>query len=174
MAIVTIDCIELMTAVVRGGILPPKINDVVFGSNNNVWCKKQKLALARVIRSAASICLESDECGVRCSEIGDSCVVSMTLDNGSAAKLLLPSGLVTSFKVEMWHGATMELLHTSVSSDNSGGAPLIQGGLSLALALGHKDDDVPRWSPNGWALNRVTGTPQDSIQVISIIIKFSS
>ncbi|KAK6135856.1 hypothetical protein DH2020_030403 [Rehmannia glutinosa] len=104
------------------------------------------------------------ECGVTFSNVGDSYVVRLALDNGSAAKLILPNGLITSFKAQMWHGATMELLHTTVStSENGGGGAVIQGGLSLALAF--ENDAGVSWSPNAWALHRVNGTPQDSIQV---------
>ncbi|CAK9155754.1 unnamed protein product [Ilex paraguariensis] len=53
--------------------------------------------------------------GVTFSAIGDSCVVRMGLENGSVATLMLPSGLITSYKAPMWHGSTLELLHTSVS-----------------------------------------------------------
>jgi hypothetical protein len=46
---------------------------------------------------------------------GDSCVAKMGLENGNTAILMLPSGLITSYKTPMWHGGTVELLHTSVS-----------------------------------------------------------
>lgn len=100
--------------------------------------------------------------GVTFTGIGNSCVVRMELENGTAANLMLPSGLITSFKAQMWHGGTVELLHTSVSeSENS--AAVVQGGLSLALGCG--SDAGVSWSPNAWALNQVNGTPQESIQV---------
>ncbi|KAI3474580.1 hypothetical protein Pfo_029582 [Paulownia fortunei] len=108
--------------------------------------------------------LESEfrACGVTFSGIGDSCVLRMALENGTAANLMLPSGLITSFKAQMWHGGTMELLHTSVSARENGGA-VIQGGLSLAL--GCENDAGVSWSPNAWVLHQVNGTPQHSIQV---------
>ncbi|KAK8508783.1 hypothetical protein V6N12_034887 [Hibiscus sabdariffa] len=55
--------------------------------------------------------------------IGDNCVAKMGLDSGSRATLMLPSGLITSYKVLMWHGGTVELLHTSVSGDVEGIIP---------------------------------------------------
>lgn len=108
--------------------------------------------------------------GVSFTGIGDSCVVRMELDNGTAANLMLPSGLITSFKAQMWHGATMELLHTSVSQgENSDSAAVIRGGLSLALLCEINDSGVS-WSPSVWTLNQVRGTPQESIQVSSVHI----
>ncbi|XP_057782356.1 protein NDH-DEPENDENT CYCLIC ELECTRON FLOW 5 [Salvia miltiorrhiza] len=104
-----------------------------------------------------------ERCGVSFTGIGDGCVVSMELDNGTAAKLMLPTGLVTSFKPQMWHGATMELLHTSVSQTQDAVVPLIRGGFSLGLAC--QNDDGFSWSPHAWELHQVTGTPQESIQV---------
>ncbi|KAH6812578.1 hypothetical protein C2S51_026340 [Perilla frutescens var. frutescens] len=101
--------------------------------------------------------------GVSFTGIGDSCVVGMELDNGTAAKLMLPSGLITSFKPQMWHGGTMELLHTSVSE-----SAVIQGGLSLALRchiINEEDADANSWSPNAWTLHQLTGTPHDSFQL---------
>lgn len=103
--------------------------------------------------------------GVSFTGIGESCVMRMELDNGTAANLMLPSGLITSFKAQMWHGATMELLHTSVSQgEDSDSAAVIRGGLSLAL-LCEIDDSGVSWSPSVWTLHQVRGTPQESIQV---------
>ena len=45
---------------------------------------------------------------------------------------MLPSSLITSYKTPMWHGGTVELLHTSVSKGENGGA-VIQAGVSLAF-----------------------------------------
>lgn len=104
--------------------------------------------------------------GVSFSSIGDEgCVVRMCLDNGSSTSLMLPSGLITSFKAAMWHGGSLELLHTLVSaSDNSDGDGVsVRGGLSLDLSC--EDDAGVSWSPNAWNLNQVRGTPRDSIQV---------
>ncbi|XP_004296860.1 PREDICTED: uncharacterized protein LOC101315227 [Fragaria vesca subsp. vesca] len=53
--------------------------------------------------------------GVIFKGIGDDCVAKMSLDNGSKAILMLPSGLITSYKATLWHGGTAELLQSSVS-----------------------------------------------------------
>ncbi|KAK4490651.1 hypothetical protein RD792_001342 [Penstemon davidsonii] len=112
---------------------------------------------------------ELGERGVTFSEIGDgSCVVKMALENGSASKLMLPSGLITSYKPQMWHGGTMELLHTSVDSRGELNEVVIQGGLSLSLSFGCENIDAAEgvlWSPNEWTLHQVKGTPQESIQL---------
>lgn len=99
--------------------------------------------------------------GVTFSGISDSCVIKMALENGSVANVMLPSGLITSFKVPMWHGGIVELLHTTVSEGDNGGAD-IQGGISLAFNC---QNDRGSWCPNIWALHQVKGNPQESIQV---------
>lgn len=112
---------------------------------------------------------ELKEQGVTFTDIGNDCVVKMALENGNAAKLMLPSGLITSFRAQMWHGGTVELLHTSVSREEN--PTVIQGGLSLALAL--ENDAGVSWSPNGWDLYQIKGDPQESIQVRSFIVFFA-
>lgn len=101
------------------------------------------------------------EHGVTLSDISGSSVVKMTLENGSVAKVMLPIGLITSYKPLMWHGGTMELLHTSVSEGESGEA-LIHGGVSLSFTC---DSNGISWSPTTWVLRQVKGNPQESIQV---------
>uniref|UniRef100_A0A0F7GYH6 NDH-dependent cyclic electron flow 5 n=1 Tax=Hypseocharis bilobata TaxID=253189 RepID=A0A0F7GYH6_9ROSI len=103
--------------------------------------------------------------GVTFEDIGDSCVAKMELENGSKASLMLPSGLITSYKAHMWHMGSLELLHTTVA-EGEDGAPLIQGGISLALSCGSDDDgDQDSWSPTTWSLLDVRGSPTDSIQI---------
>ncbi|CAN4096704.1 unnamed protein product [Withania somnifera] len=100
--------------------------------------------------------------GVTFTRVNDSCVVRMTLENASIANLMLPSGLITSYKAQMWHGGTMELLHTTVS-EGQNGSPVIEGGVSLACNC--ENDEGLLWSPSSWALHEVKGDPQGSIQV---------
>ncbi|XP_059292240.1 protein NDH-DEPENDENT CYCLIC ELECTRON FLOW 5 [Lycium ferocissimum] len=100
--------------------------------------------------------------GVTFTGVNESCVVRMALENGSIANLMLPSGLITSYKAQMWHGGTMELLHTTVSQGQDGSA-VIEGGVSLACNC--ENDEGLSWSPSSWALHQVKGDPQGSIQV---------
>ncbi|OMO62326.1 hypothetical protein CCACVL1_22894 [Corchorus capsularis] len=86
----------------------------------------------------------------------------MGLENGSTATVMLPSGLITSYKAPMWHGGSVELLHTSVSEGDEGEA-VIQGGVSLALNC--EDDDEVSWSPSNWTLRDISGNSKDSIKV---------
>lgn len=101
--------------------------------------------------------------GVSFAEIGESCVVRMRMENGSLTTLMLPSGLITSYKARMWHGGTVELLHTNVADGGDGNA-VIQGGVSLGLMLGI-EDGMNKWSPKTWVLHDVKGSPQEFIQV---------
>ncbi|KAF9587473.1 hypothetical protein IFM89_003412 [Coptis chinensis] len=56
---------------------------------------------------------------------------------------MLTSGLITAYKAHMWHGTTLEVLHTIVS-EGEGGAAVIQGGMFLDF----------RWSPMKALFNR--------------------
>ncbi|XP_065854284.1 protein NDH-DEPENDENT CYCLIC ELECTRON FLOW 5 [Euphorbia lathyris] len=105
--------------------------------------------------------------GVTFQEIGNNSIAKMSLENGSTANLMLPNGLITSYKARMWHGGTMELLQTSVSAGEDD-RPIIQGGVSLAFRFGN-DDEIP-WSPSSWSVHSITGTPQDSVKVELISI----
>ncbi|URD99584.1 hypothetical protein MUK42_31113 [Musa troglodytarum] len=100
--------------------------------------------------------------GVTFEAIGDSCVVKMGLVNGSVASLMLPCGLITSYKPYMWHGSTFEVLHTTVS-EGDGGAAVVRGGVSMDFKIGG-DGSIP-WSPSSWSLQSVRGSPEKSIQV---------
>ncbi|KAL5567465.1 hypothetical protein UlMin_024040 [Ulmus minor] len=100
--------------------------------------------------------------GVTFEGIGDDCVAKMGLENGSSAILMLPSGLITSYKAAMWHGGTDEMLQSSVAAEEDGGAA-VQGGVSLALDIASSDG--VSWSPSYWALQNIRGNSQESIQV---------
>lgn len=108
--------------------------------------------------------------GATFDDIGDSYTVKMGLENGSAATLMLPSGLITSYKPMMWHGGVLEVLHTTVSEDEDGDGAVIQGGVSLAFKC--ESDGGLTWSPTTWALRNVTGSPEDSIQVCLVFSNF--
>ena len=104
--------------------------------------------------------------GVSFEGIGDSFVVKMVLENGSMASLMLPSGLITSYKPFMWHGARTEVLHTLVS-EGENGEVIIQGGVSMDLSC-VGDGGLP-WSSNKWALLDVRGSSEQSIQAWKIL-----
>ncbi|KAL8142858.1 hypothetical protein V2J09_015890 [Rumex salicifolius] len=102
--------------------------------------------------------------GVSFTALGESCVVNMVVENGSVAKLMLPSGLITSYKPRLWHGGSQEVLHTSVSNGGEDGDQVfVKGGVSLALGCEGKDGFS--WSPTHWALKDVRGNRTDGIQV---------
>lgn len=100
--------------------------------------------------------------GVSFASIGDGCVVKMKLENGSLASIMLPSGLITSYKAPMWHEGLLELLHTVVSEAEDGGG-VVQGGVSLAFKC--ESDEGVSWSPSNWTLYGVKGSPEEFIQV---------
>ncbi|XP_022966365.1 protein NDH-DEPENDENT CYCLIC ELECTRON FLOW 5 [Cucurbita maxima] len=97
--------------------------------------------------------------GVRFEGIGDECAAKLRLENGGSAIVMFPSGLITSYKSPMWHGGSLELLHSSVCEDENGDV-IVRGGVSLALDCGSiRLDDVC------WTLHDVKGNPRESIQV---------
>lgn len=100
--------------------------------------------------------------GAAFEAIGDDCVVKMGLEEGSTANMLLPSGLITSYKPTMWHGGRAEVLHTLVSEDQNGEA-VVQGGVSMDLKCA--SDGGFAWSPTTWALQDVRGSSDKFIQV---------
>lgn len=101
--------------------------------------------------------------GVTFEGIGDELVAKLRLENGGSAILMLPSGLITSYKSPMWHGGSIEILHSSVSeSEENGGGGVVRGGVSVALAFDCGDN---RFDAVSWALHDVRGNPSDSIQV---------
>ncbi|CAN6322612.1 unnamed protein product [Urochloa humidicola] len=104
--------------------------------------------------------------GVGFEPVGGSCAVKMALSNGSVAHLLLPSGLVTSYKPAVWHGTVTEVLHTNVA-EGPGGRAVVRGGVSVDLrCAAAAAGGAGRWSPNGaWSLRDVRGNPTTSIEI---------
>ncbi|XP_027358632.1 protein NDH-DEPENDENT CYCLIC ELECTRON FLOW 5 [Abrus precatorius] len=101
--------------------------------------------------------------GVTFEAVGDNCIAKMELKNGSIATMMLPSGLITSYKTPMWHGGKVELLHTAVSEGEYGDA-IIQGGVSLNFKF-QTDDGELSFSPTNWVLHKINGNPKESIKV---------
>lgn len=110
--------------------------------------------------------------GVSFQGVGDSCAVKMVMENGSVATLMLPSGLITSYKPIMWHGATFEVLHTTVSEGEAGEA-VVRGGVSMDFKIHAGGCSIP-WSSNHWSLQSVRGSPENSIEACNYILMSSS
>ncbi|XP_030463810.2 protein NDH-DEPENDENT CYCLIC ELECTRON FLOW 5 [Syzygium oleosum] len=104
--------------------------------------------------------------GVAFEAIGDDCVARLSLDDGSSAVLMLPRGLVTSYKAPMWHGARMELLQTVVSEGEDGGGAEVRGGVCVDVSVeGDGEGGRVSWRPRDWAVRDVRGNSGDSVQV---------
>ncbi|KAG9452062.1 hypothetical protein H6P81_004966 [Aristolochia fimbriata] len=100
--------------------------------------------------------------GASFAGLGEGCVVKMKTENGSAARLMLPSGLITSYKPQMWHGGSMEVLHTSVSEGGDGGT-VVRGGVSVGFKC--ETQEGQPWFPSNWSLYDVRGDSETSIEV---------
>lgn len=92
--------------------------------------------------------------GATFEDIGETCVAKLKLDNGSSANVMLTRGMVTSYKVKVWHGGKVELLHTWVEQEQE---VVIRGGVSSAFSL--SDDS------NEWSLHGITGDSENCVQV---------
>ena len=110
----------------------------------------------------------SGHAGVTFEGVEDSCIAKMELKNGSIVTMMLPSGLITSYKAPMWHGGKLELLHTNVSEGEYGDA-IIQGGVSLNFNFQTHDDGEFSWSPTNWLLHKIQGNANEYIQVCFLI-----
>ncbi|KAF8007362.1 hypothetical protein BT93_K1382 [Corymbia citriodora subsp. variegata] len=116
--------------------------------------------------SADYLASEFSRRGVTFEAIGDDCVAKLSLDDGSSAVLMLPYGLVTSYKVPMWHGAKMELLQTVVSEGADSGGAEVRGGVCVDVGVeGEGEDGRVSWRPRDWTVRDVRGSSGDSVQV---------
>ncbi|XP_076898236.1 protein NDH-DEPENDENT CYCLIC ELECTRON FLOW 5-like [Bidens hawaiensis] len=102
--------------------------------------------------------------GASFTSLGNSCVVKLRLNNGSSATVMLPSGLVTSYKAPMWHGGLLELLHTNVSEDGDGDGDgvVIRGGVSVEFRC---EGSGVGWCPSVWDVWSVGGSLDESVRV---------
>uniref|UniRef100_A0A0F7H058 NDH-dependent cyclic electron flow 5 n=1 Tax=Goodyera fumata TaxID=1390594 RepID=A0A0F7H058_9ASPA len=101
--------------------------------------------------------------GTTFEQLGDDCVIKMGLEEGSTANMMLPRGLITSYKPKMWHGGRVEVIHTLVSEDKNGDV-MIQGGVSMDVKC-VADSGLIEWSPVSWELHDVRGSSDKFIQV---------
>lgn len=142
-----------------------------FNNNNN---KNKECSLPLAAASSASISYppinleylqrEFSGHGATFEDIGETCIAKLALENGSSATVVLPRGMVTSYKVPVWHGGNVELLHTWVSEED--GEVVIQGGVSSAFFS--DQDRVEERSlsmSSGWILQDITGDSKDYVQV---------
>ncbi|ESQ29928.1 hypothetical protein EUTSA_v10011597mg [Eutrema salsugineum] len=99
--------------------------------------------------------------GATFEDIGETCIAKLKLDNGSSANVMLTRGMVTSYKVKVWHGGKVELLHTWVEQEGEEEEVVIRGGVSSAFSSSSvSDDDI-----NEWSLHGITGDSKDCVQV---------
>ncbi|KAJ0230367.1 Protein NDH-DEPENDENT CYCLIC ELECTRON FLOW 5 [Hirschfeldia incana] len=94
--------------------------------------------------------------GATFEDIGETCVAKLKLDNGNSANVMLTRGLVTSYKVKVWHGGKVELLHTWVEQEQQE-VVVIRGGVSSAFS---SSDGI-----NEWSLHGITGDSNECVQV---------
>ncbi|EOA38104.1 hypothetical protein CARUB_v10009573mg [Capsella rubella] len=96
--------------------------------------------------------------GATFQDIGETCIAKLKMDNGSSANVMLSRGMVTSYKVRVWHGGKVELLHTWVEQEEED--VVIRGGVSSAFTSSDSDDEI-----NEWRLHGISGDSKDCVQM---------
>ncbi|CAN8287990.1 unnamed protein product [Cochlearia groenlandica] len=95
--------------------------------------------------------------GATFEDIGETCVAKLALDNGSSANVMLTRGMITSYKVKVWHGGKVELLHTWVQQEEEQEVVVIRGGVSSTFnSLDYN---------NEWCLHEITGDSKECVKV---------
>ncbi|CAA0296760.1 unnamed protein product [Arabidopsis thaliana] len=95
--------------------------------------------------------------GATFEDIGETCIARLKLDNGSSANVMLTRGMITSYKVRVWHGGKVELLHTWVEQEEE--EVVIRGGVSSAFSSSDSDES------NEWRLQGISGDSKDFVQM---------
>lgn len=90
---------------------------------------------------------------------GETCIAKLKLDNGSSANVMLTRGMITSYKVRVWHGGKVELLHTWVEQEEED--VVVRGGVSSTFSSSDSDDD----ETNEWRLHGISGDSKDCVQM---------
>ncbi|CAE5960225.1 unnamed protein product [Arabidopsis arenosa] len=97
--------------------------------------------------------------GATFEDIGETCIAKLKLENGSSANVMLTRGMITSYKVRVWHGGKVELLHTWVEQEDEEEDVVIRGGVSSAFNSSDSDDI------NEWRLHGISGDSKDCVQM---------
>ncbi|AAG50849.1 Protein NDH-DEPENDENT CYCLIC ELECTRON FLOW 5 [Arabidopsis thaliana] len=95
--------------------------------------------------------------GATFEDIGETCIARLKLDNGSSANVMLTRGMITSYKVRVWHGGKVELLHTWVEQEEE--EVVIRGGVSSAFRSSDSDEI------SDWRLQGISGDSKDCVQM---------
>ncbi|XP_010501154.1 PREDICTED: protein NDH-DEPENDENT CYCLIC ELECTRON FLOW 5 [Camelina sativa] len=96
--------------------------------------------------------------GATFQDFGETCIAKLKLENGSSANVVLSRGMVTSYKVRVWHGGKVELLHTWVEQEEED--VVIRGGVSSAFSSSDSDEII-----NDWRLHGISGDLKDCVQM---------
>lgn len=73
--------------------------------------------------------------------------------------MMLTRGMITSYKVRVWHGGKVELLHTWVEQEEEEEV-VIRGGVSSAFISSSDSDEI-----NEWRVHGISGDSKDCVQM---------
>ncbi|KAG0575612.1 hypothetical protein KC19_5G016800 [Ceratodon purpureus] len=101
--------------------------------------------------------------GVKFVEVAGYRIVEMRLKEGSSARVLLQSALVSSYKSRMWHGGLEELLYTAVVPGEDELTTV--GGVGLRVWEGEAGSELDFAPTECWDVEDVRSDPAQFVQV---------
>lgn len=103
--------------------------------------------------------------GVSFKDAAGLSIVELKIENGSSARIVLQTGVVSSYKAAMWHGGVEEMLHTQVSASGIAQGPVISGGIVLSVSEFEKAEESLLSTDQCWNVEEVTSDPSQYVQV---------
>ncbi|KAJ7514268.1 hypothetical protein O6H91_23G036000 [Diphasiastrum complanatum] len=102
---------------------------------------------------------------VRFQQKGNLVMMELKAEKGSTARMLLPQGLITSYKPSMWHGGFEEMLHIETSEVD--GVPKAEGGIGLNFSYADGEPgSILSESSQIWELEDILEEPSGTVQVM--------
>lgn len=168
--------------------LDKKFRNVASKSPCLVQCSNQAVATAAETASSVGALEARFGCaGVRFREAAGYTIVEMKLKDGSRARVLLQTAVISSYKTKMWHGGLEELLYTQVveadgdgyDADDDDGEeeeaaakrmPTTVGG--IVLRVSESEDESRMVMSECWEVEDVKSDPVQYVQV-GLLISYS-
>ena len=154
--------------------LERKFRNVARKSSSLVQCSNQVVATAAETASSVGALEARFGCAcVKFREAAGYTIVAMKLKDGSSARVLLQTAVISSYKSKMWHGGLEELLYTQVVEADGVGddddveeakrRPTTVGG--IALRVFESEDESRMVMSECWEVEDVKSDPAQYVQV---------
>jgi hypothetical protein len=106
------------------------------------------------------------QAGVKFVEAAGYRIVEMRLHEGSRARVVVQSALVSSYKSRMWHGGLEELLHTAVvPGEDESQRPTTVGGVEMRVWESEAGSESNLAETECWNVENVRSDPALFVQV---------